>query len=158
MLYSRKQSFFISLYAFECSLIMEQSKVPQDHISTYANNKKAMYAVDEDGNYGIVASSGWDVEEAVTKQALHELRSLADEAFVKVKKGEYSELFFHMYDRRMDLQVLSETTGLFKFRIKRHFKPGVFRKLSAKLKQRYCDAMGLSEQELCSLPERNLKW
>ncbi len=133
---------------------MEHKNVPQDNISTYANNKKAIYATNEKGEYGIVASSGWDVEEEATKQALHELQRQADEAYDEVAAGIRSPLYFHMYDRRMDLQVLAESTGMFKWRIKRHFKPAVFNKLSGKMLARYADALGLSAEALCKLPER----
>jgi hypothetical protein len=51
---------------------MEAKKVPQDNISTYANNSKAVYATDENGEYSVIASTGWEVEEEVTKQALNE--------------------------------------------------------------------------------------
>lgn len=133
---------------------MKHDNVPQDNISTYANNKKAIYATKDNGEYGIVASSGWDVEEEATKQALHELQRQADEAHGAVAAGERSPLYFHMYDRRMDLQVLAESTGMFKWRIRRHFKPEVFAKLPQKMLERYADALGLPVAELCRLPER----
>jgi hypothetical protein len=132
---------------------MESSKVPQDNISTYADNKKAFYATDADGSYTLVPSSGWDVEEAVTTQALQELERLTREAHREVSTGKNSPLYFHMYACRMDLQVLAETTGMFKWRIKRHFKPAVFNKLSKALLERYSSAMGISIQNLCSLPD-----
>ena len=134
---------------------MEKSKVPQDNISTYANNKKAIYATDSAGNYNVVASSGWKVEEEATRQAIQELERMAEEAFTQVVAGEKSPLFFHMYDRRMDLQVLSESTGLFKWRIKRHFKPSVFCNLSRTILDRYGSALGISADELCRLPQQN---
>jgi hypothetical protein len=133
---------------------MEQRKVPQHNISTYANNKKAMYATDENGKYCVVASSGWDVEEAVTKQALRELQRLASEAHSRVSSGEASPLYYHMYARRMDPQILSESTGIYKWRIKRHFKPAVFAGLSEKIYRRYAEALGISIETLCKLPER----
>lgn len=133
---------------------MEKNKVPQDNIVTYANNKKAMYATDSAGNYNVVASSGWQVEEEATMQAIQELQRMADEAHTQVTKGEKAPLYFHMYDCRMDLQVLSESTGLFKWRIKRHFKPSVFRNLSKTLLDRYGSALGISRDELCRLPQQ----
>lgn len=133
---------------------MEKEQVPQDNISTYADNKKAIYAVNDQGEYGIVASTGWEVEEAATKQALEELQRQADEAYDAVARGEMSPLYFHMYDRRMDLQVLAESTGLFKWRIRRHFKPAVFGKLSPQLLERYAEALGISAEALKTVPEK----
>lgn len=133
---------------------MHQNDVPQDNISTYANNTKAIYATDAEGHYSIVASSGWEVEGEATTQALQELERLADMAYEETVAGKMSPLYFHMYDCRMNLQVLAESTGLFKWRIRRHFKPSVFRSLSPALLARYGDALGLCTEELCRLPER----
>ncbi len=136
---------------------MEESKVPQDNIVTYANNRKAMYATDNSGHYNVVASSGWEVEEEATMQAVHELDRLASEAYQRVLQGEKSALYFHMYNCRMDLQVLSESTGLFKWRIKRHFRPSVFHNLPENILKRYESALGISPEELCKLPKRGKK-
>lgn len=133
---------------------MDTSKVPQHQISTYASNKKAIYATDTHGDYTIVASSGWDVEEEATKQALAELERLADDACDRVVAGEMSPLYFHMYNRRMDLQVLAESTTMCKWRIRRHFKPRIFARLSVKMLARYADALGISAAELVRLPPK----
>lgn len=134
---------------------MEQHKVPQDNIATYNSIKKAMYATDSTGKYGIVTSSGWKVEEEATMQAVLELERLATDAYTQVTAGKKSPLYYHMYDKRMDLQVLSESTGLFKWRIKRHFKPSVFLDLPQRLLERYSNALGISVDELCRLPEQD---
>ncbi|MBU0946666.1 MAG: hypothetical protein KJ804_11885 [Proteobacteria bacterium] len=133
---------------------MEDSKVPQHNISTYANNKKAIYATDASGRYTIVASSGWEVEEEATRQALLELERLAAVAYERALSGEVSPLYYHMYDRRMELQTLSQASGLFKWRIKRHFRPKVFARLSAKMLARYADTLGISVETLSTLPKR----
>ncbi len=131
---------------------METENVPQQNISTYSGNKKAMYATGENGAYTVIASTGWQVEEEVTKQALQELERLAEAAQKKVLRGSHSPLYFHMYNNRMDLTTLAGSTGFFKWRVKRHFKPQVFKKLSAKHLARYEDALGITVQELCKLP------
>ena len=133
---------------------MEDSKVPQHNISTYANNKKAIYATDASGKYTIVASSGWEVEEEATRQALLELERLAAVAYERALSGEVSPLYYHMFDRRMELQTLSQASGLFKWRIKRHFRPKVFARLSVKMLARYADTLGISVETLSTLPKR----
>ena len=131
---------------------MKSVKVPQQEISTYAGNKKAMYATNDNGEYTVVASSGWSVEETVTRQALQELERLAKTALEAVRKGHRSPLYFHMYDRRMDLPTLAQSAGICKWRVKHHFKPEIFKKLSAKILGRYCDALGIHTDTLCSIP------
>ena len=132
---------------------MNINNVPQDDSSTYANNKKAIYAVDEDGKVKIVESSGWSAEETVTKQALSDLEDSAKEAYCEVKKGLKSPLYYHMFSVRMDLQVLAESTGFFKWTIKKDFIPEKFAKISDKRLSVYSDAMGKEMSELKIIKE-----
>lgn len=134
---------------------MDINNVPQDDSSTYSNNKKAIYAKNEDGSVGVVSSSGWEVEETVTKQALQDLEEHTKEAYCEVKRGEKSPLYYHMYSIRMDLQVLADSTGFFKWTISRDFKPEVFSKISSKRLAIYSDAMGIDEESLKQLQERD---
>ena len=133
---------------------MKEQEVPQDNSSIYHGEKRAVYATTEDGEYGVVASSGWDAEEEATQQAVAELERLSDEAYEACSEGEASPLEFHMYSKRLDLLSLSQATGLFQWRIKRHFRPEVFAKLSDKLLARYTDVMGISINELKQLPTK----
>jgi len=133
---------------------MEIKNVPQDRISTFSGGRKAMYATDESGQYGVVASSGWEVEEEVTKQALRELERLASEAYEEVRSGQKSPLYYHMFAQRMDLVVLSQSVGMFQWRIKRHFKPAIYAKLSSALLERYSEALGVSMDDLKQLPSK----
>jgi len=132
---------------------MDINSVPQDESSTYANNKKAIYAVDEEGKVKVTTSSGWEAEETATKEALNDLQARAKEAYRAVEAGKMSTLYFHMYDVRMDLQVLSESTGFFKWTIKRDFKPEKFAKISEKRLTIYAEAMGRDLDELRILPK-----
>ncbi len=134
---------------------MDINSVPQDESSTYADNKKAIYAQDKDGNVTIVGSSGWSAEETVTKQALEDLLRYETEAYCAVKNGSKSSLYYYMYSIRMDLQVLSESTGFFKWTIKRDFNPEIFAKISQKRLAVYADAMGIVEEKLKVLEEKD---
>lgn len=131
---------------------MQTDQVPQDAVSTYAHNRKAIYAVDENGRYGIVASSGWRVEEEVTRQAIAEFEQRAAEARAAVLAGRAAPLLYHMYACRMDLQVLAEASGIAKWRIRRHFRPAIFRRLSARVLRRYAEALGMAIEALKELP------
>ncbi len=115
---------------------------------TLAGHRKAVYAVGPDGRYTVVASSGWEVEETVTLQAVEHFRLLEDEAHRRALEGATSPLEFHMYRSRMDLALLSQTTGLWRWRIRRHFRPQVFARLKPALLARYADALGISVDTL----------
>ena len=127
---------------------MDVTSVPQDDSSTYANNKKAIYAQGADGSVNIVGSSGWKVEETVTRQALVDLQDHAAKAYADVQRGLKSPLYYHMYAIRMDLQVLADSTGFFKWTIRKDFDPKRFSRISEKRLAVYADVMGKSVDEL----------
>ena len=134
---------------------MDINSVPQDNSSTYANNKKAIYAKDEDGSVKVVGSSGWEAEEIATKQVLDDLQESAMQAYCEVKRGKKSPLYYYMYAIRMDLQLLSDATGFFQWTIKRDFKPEVFAKIKEKRLSVYAEVLDMSNEQLKVLEKRD---
>lgn len=131
---------------------MKKGEVPQDVRPEYNGERRALYATDEAGGYTTVPSAGWQADGIVNQQAVDEYRRLADEALARARAGNASPLEFHMYDRRMELETLAEATGLWRWRVRRHLQPAHFAKLSAALKQRYADALGVAVERLEKLP------
>lgn len=131
---------------------MDLQNVPQEGNRTLGGHKKAVYARDAGGHIVAVASRGWEVEEIVTSQALEELQSLTEAARQKVLSGLSSPLEYWMCARRMDLQLLAQTTGIWRWRIRRHFRPEIFARLSPGVLARYAEALGVSIKELQRLP------
>jgi hypothetical protein len=127
---------------------MRERDVPQEGNATLGGHRKAVYAVADDGRVRLVASRGWEVEEIVTRQALDDLERRAREALERARAGQASPLEYHMYRSRMDLALLSQTTGLWRWRIRRHFRADVFARLSEPLRRRYADALGLPLEAL----------
>lgn len=132
---------------------MDINSVPQDNSSVFEGGKKAIYAKDVDGKVKVVGSSGWEAEETVTMQAVYDLQDKAKEAYCEVKKGLKSPLYYYMYASRMDLQVLADSTGFFKWTINRDFDPKRYQKISPKRLAVYADAIGKSTEELKVLEE-----
>lgn len=136
---------------------MKINEVPQDHEnSTYGDARKLIYAADDDGNFVGVKSSGWVVEAEATQSALSLIEQQCDDAWHRVCKGETAVLEYYMCYRRMDLALLSQISGLYQWRIRRHFQPPVFEKLSTKLLLRYSEALGLDIDTLKQLPDHPL--
>jgi len=127
---------------------MRERDVPQEGNATLGGHRKAVYAVADDGRVRMVTSRGWEVEEIVTRQAVEDLDRLAREARQRALAGLTSPLEVHMYRARMDVALLAQTTGLWRWRIRRHFRPPVFARLSPRLRRRYADALGLSLEAL----------
>ena len=127
---------------------MLDSEVPQEGNSTLGGHRKAMYARGADGKLHIVQSAGWEVEEIVTKQAVDDLLRLTEEARQRVLAGLTSPLEYHMYRVRMDVPLLAQASGIWQWRIRRHFRPAIFAGLSASLLATYADAMGMTVDQL----------
>lgn len=127
---------------------MLDSEVPQEGNSTLGGHRKAIYARGTDGKLHIVQSAGWEVEEIVTKQAVDDLLRLTENARQRVLAGQTSPLEYHMYRVRMDVPLLSQASGIWQWRIRRHFRPAVFAGLSASLLATYADAMGMAVEQL----------
>ena len=130
---------------------MDAADVPQENIVTYGGHVKAVYARTGDGRLGLVRTSGWEAEEIVTRQAVEAFEALAEAARKRVRAGQSSPLEFHMYRARMDVPLLAQASGLWRWRVQRHLCPAVFARLSATLRARYADALGIPPERLDSL-------
>src|SRR5574343_1408171 len=127
---------------------MLDSEVPQEGNSTLGGHRKALYARGEDGKLHIVQSAGWEVEEIVTRQAIDDLLRLTEEARQRVLSGQTSPLEYHMYRVRMDVPLLAQASGIWQWRIRRHFRPAIFARLPLSLLATYANAMGLTVEQL----------
>ena len=133
---------------------MEKDAVPQDASPTYGGLRKLLYAVDSQGKYTGVQSSGWDVESFSTELAVSELNRRRDDAWQRAHDGKTSALEYHMYRNRMDFDTLVMASGIWRWRVRRHFRPHVYAKLSGKVLTRYAEALDVSVAELKTLPEK----
>ena len=131
---------------------MDAYNVPQEGNKTLGGYKKAVYAKDAEGRIIVVASSGWEVEEIVTTQAVEQMQALTETARQNVMNNRSSPLEYWMYARRMDLTLLAQATGIWRWRIRRHFRPHIFARLSRGTLIRYAEALCLTLHELHHLP------
>lgn len=132
---------------------MRSDQVPQDNSSSYAGHKKLLYAQTAAGDYVGVQSSGWEVEAAATCAAVEEFDLLARTALAEVKAGTRSPLYYHMYASRMDLPLLAQVTGIWRWRVKRHFQPKHFARLPDALLDRYAGVFDISRAQLLTTPD-----
>lgn len=132
---------------------MDKQSVPQDQSTTYEGLKRLVYAVDENGKYVGVTSSGWEVESFSTELAVAEMIRQRDDAWRRARDGQTSPLEYHMFRNRMDFETLVMTTGIWRWRIRRHFNPKVFVKLDDTMLTRYANVMGISVDSIKRLPD-----
>jgi len=131
---------------------MDLDAVPQEGNATLDGHSKLMYARDAQGRVVTTRSRGWEAEEIVTSHAVDVLVEQAEAARVRVAAGLASPLEYWMYARRMDVALLSQTSGFWQWRVRRHLQPRHFARLSAPQLARYAEALGLSVATLQGLP------
>ena len=132
---------------------MKVNEVPQD-ITYYEGKKRACYALNDQGKYVVVPSSGWSAEEVVNGLAVDELKERLEQTRQEVIKGLKSPLAYHMEYRQMTPEILAKTAGMFSFQVRRHLHPETFAKLKSSVIKRYAQALALTEQELKNVPDK----
>jgi hypothetical protein len=127
---------------------MKKSEVPQDSSALKDFTREVCYVKNEDGTYDTALSTGWEAKKIALDQAWEEIDRRVAEAALRVKDGSTSPIAYYMELKLMDLSVLSGYTKFWKWTIKRHMKPAVFKKLSDSTLSKYAAAFEISKEEL----------
>jgi len=128
---------------------MKKKEVPQDQSNlASANIKDMVYAVDENGEYTTELSTGWEPKTIALDNAIKEIEERVEDAKQRVLKNETSPIEYYMEMHKMDLPILASYVGLWKWRVKRHFKPSIFQKLKNKTLQKYADVFEITIEQL----------
>ena len=127
---------------------MKISEVPQDDVKALQGERKALYAVDEHGRYAQTTTRGWEVEEIVLHQVIDDFEEQARKAAFRVRHHETSPIEYFMHKNWMDPLTLAQAMGLYRWQVRRHFRPGVFRKLKDKTLMEYARIFRVSVDAL----------
>lgn len=130
---------------------MKKEDVPQDLSSLGKITKEVCYATDETGKYTTELSRGWDIKISALDTAWQDIKDRVALARQLVLQDKASPILFFMEKGLMDINIVSAYTGFWKWRIKRHLKPAVFKKLSDKQLQRYAEVFNVSIEDLKSM-------
>lgn len=127
---------------------MKKEEIPQDKSALEKYTRDMLYVKDSKGKYTTALSTGWEIKKVALDNAWDDINERVKMAAMAVKTGEKSPIFYFMELRLMDLPLLSDYTGFWKFTIKRHFKPSVFSKLSTSHLSKYAKVFAISVDEL----------
>jgi hypothetical protein len=126
---------------------MNKKEVPQDNgVLDHWHN--IQYAVDENGKYTLVPSSGWEPVNIANDQAWGTNGEGLSKVIEKVSAGELSPLAYHMEKGLMDIALLAKYVRLSRWRVKRHLRPDVFCRLPLTVLERYAKLFNISIEEL----------
>lgn len=128
---------------------MKKKEVPQDKSNLEsANFRELCYAVDENGEYTTENSSGWEPKTVALNNAIEEINERITDAKNRVIAGKTSPIEYYMELHKMDVGILASYVGFWQWKVKRHFKPAVFKKLSDTTLNKYAEAFDISVKEL----------
>lgn len=131
---------------------MKKREVPQD-AGLLGDLREVRYAVDDDGRYVPVPSAGWEPATIANAQAWDAIRAEVAGVLEEVRAGRLSPLAWRMAAAQMDHRLLARYAGLFAWQVRRHMKPGPFRRLSRRRVARYAAVFGIAPEELDRVPE-----
>jgi hypothetical protein len=135
---------------------MKKSEVPQDKSNLEsANFRELCYAVDENGEYTTAHTTGWDPKTIALDNAIEDIHQRVEDAKNRVQNNQTSPIEYYMEFHKMDLPILASYVGIWQWRVKRHFKPKVFHKLSNKILQKYADVFEITIDQLKNLQHAN---
>ncbi len=127
---------------------MQKKNLPQDPSVLDKFTKDLVYVVDESGNYTTGLSRGWEVKATALNLAWEDIEQRILDAKRKVMSGEASPILFFTELRLMDVSILAAYTGFWKWQVRRHMKPSVFKKLSDQKLAKYATVFEISIDDL----------
>ena len=114
----------------------------------YGQSKELSYHYQEGGKYEKVVGFHPEQDRVILQQAWDLFNERAEEARQKVLKGEASPVVYYMEKNLMDPLSLSMMAGISLWRVKRHFKPRVFKGLNEKTLKKYMEAFNVTMDQL----------
>ena len=133
---------------------MKIEEVPQERGMMPDNIHEVCYAVDDDGHYVLTASAGWNPKNIANNQAWEVIEHEIAKALKGIHAGKLSPLAFHMAKNQMNPGLLAQYVGFSRWRVKRHLKPAVFKRLNPAVLEQYSDVFGITIKQLQQFPEK----
>jgi len=132
---------------------MKKKEVPQDEGLTEGLFEDVCYALDENGNYTVVPSTGWQPKTDAMLQAWDVIHEKVEQVRQRVLSGELSPIAYYMEKNIMDLRLLADYAGLPKRKVRKHLKPDHFNKSDDQILMRYAETFGVSVEMLRNFRE-----
>ena len=110
------------------------------------------YKPNAEGRVEGIRDDGFEDSNLVHEVAWQVIHRDAAEAWRQVREGRKSPLYYHMVANLLNPQMLAREVGMWTWRVRRHFRPGVFASLKPSMLQKYAGALRLTVQELASIP------
>ncbi len=126
------------------SHIVDLENLDVDH----RNFRITHYQMEKNGHFSHDLKSDWGGRDPVVDQSLEIIKERINIARQKVINGQASPIAYYMEKCFFDLKTLAQYIGIAKWRVKRHLKVKIFKKLKDETLKPYADFFGISIDEL----------
>ncbi len=127
---------------------MEENQNPVYKNKEYGQYRELLYDYNEKGNFEKTVGYHGEPDRIILQQAWDLFNERIEEAKNKVIAGKASPVVYYMEKNLLDPLNLSMIAGISLWRVKWHFRPGVFKKLKESTLQKYAKAFNITIDEL----------
>ncbi len=137
---------------------MKSKDVPQDDANMLQGKfREPVYSLDEEGNYTTIPSVGWDPKNEVMKEAWDNVYEKIEKTKNDVISGKLSPIAYYIEKNIMDVGLVAQYMGMWKWTVKKHLKPRNFAKLSNDILEKYAKVFNITKEELTNVSSLSAK-
>jgi len=131
---------------------MKINEVPQDGVIMESSGvRDVCYAIDENGKYTQVLSTGWEPKNDAVNYAWEAINEESERIKMEIAAGKLSPLAYHLNNLVMTPAILADYSGFSKREIKKFCEPKGFSNLKYDDLKKLADALKISVEQLISV-------
>jgi len=131
----------------------EQNRIPasgdrEEEKLIYRNNRELFYSFDRETGFTRKVDYQYSANQEIIRQSWDAAEERLEAVRQKVLSGGVSPIAYHMERCLMEVPMLAAYMEIAAWRVRRHLKPAVYRKLSDKMKSRYAAVFGTDSLDI----------
>jgi len=127
---------------------MEENQNPGYKDKAYGQYRELSYSYQDGGEFQKTVGFHGEADRLILQQAWDLFHERIEEARQSVLAGKASPVVYYMEKNLLDPLNLSMMAGISVWRVKWHFKPGVFKRLNESTLQKYATAFNITIDQL----------
>ena len=128
-----------------------QNSVYKD--KAYGQYRELSYSYGEGGKFEKTVGFHGEADRLILQQAWDLFNERIEDARLRVLAGKVSPVVYYMEKNLLDPLNLSMMAGISLWRVKWHFKPGVFKRLKQNTLQKYATAFNITIEQLKNISQ-----
>ncbi len=127
---------------------MEENQNPVYKNKAYGQYRELSYSYQDGGKFEKTVGFHGEADRLILQQAWDLFQERIEDARQRVLAGKASPVVYYMEKNLLDPLNLSMMAGISLWRVKWHFKPGVFKRLKNKTLLKYAEAFNITLDQL----------